>query len=262
MIGSYNEEGKKYTDKPLVSIIMAVFNGVNYLEETIISVINQSYSRIEFIVIDGKSTDGTVEIIKKYNHKISYWISESDKGIYEAWNKGIKKASGEWLSFVACGDILLPNAIEQMVNFVNQNEDKEFEYISSRIEFVTNDLKHKRFYGEPWDWNTFKCYMNVAHPASIHNKVLFYKYGVYDTSYKIAADYEFLLRAKSSLSAGFMNIVILKMRNDDGLSIRSIRTQYETRDAKIKTSQRNPLLANYEMIISIIKMQTRRFLNK
>lgn len=90
--------------RPLVSVVTVVFNGEKYLEETIQSVINQTYDNFEYIIIDGGSTDGTIDIIKKYEDKISYWVSEPDNGIFDAMNKGIDVATGEWINFMNAGD--------------------------------------------------------------------------------------------------------------------------------------------------------------
>jgi len=88
---------KKYrTDIPVVSIVTVVFNDGEKIEELIHDVTNQTYPNIEYIIIDGGSTDGTLDIIKKYADKIDYWVSESDKGIYDAMNKGVRVATGEW----------------------------------------------------------------------------------------------------------------------------------------------------------------------
>ena len=89
-------------DSPLITVVTVVFNDVQHIEETILSVVNQTYPNIEYIIIDGGSTDGTVDIIKKYEERIAYWVSEPDQGIYDAMNKGIQKATGEWINFYCC----------------------------------------------------------------------------------------------------------------------------------------------------------------
>jgi glycosyltransferase involved in cell wall biosynthesis len=94
-------------NQPLISIITVVYNCVNTLEETIISVINQDFDNIEYVIIDGGSTDGTIEIIKKYQDKITLWVSEPDNGIYDAMNKGVKLATGQFVQFLNAGDIFV-----------------------------------------------------------------------------------------------------------------------------------------------------------
>lgn len=95
----------KMSEGPLVTVITVVYNGINTIEETIQSVINQSYSKIEYIIIDGASNDGTLEIVKKYENKIDLLISEPDKGIFDAMNKGLTKVNGEWVIFMNAGDM-------------------------------------------------------------------------------------------------------------------------------------------------------------
>lgn len=109
--------------KPLISIVTIVFNGKEFLEETILSVINQTYDNIEYIVIDGGSRDGTLEIIKKYEHAIDYWVSENDGGIYDAMNKGINLATGNWINFMNSGDCFSDYKILNEVNLQNLQVD-------------------------------------------------------------------------------------------------------------------------------------------
>ena len=101
---------------PTISIITVAYNASNTIETTILSVVNQTYPNIEYIIIDGGSTDGTIDIIKKYESKITKWISEPDKGIYDAMNKGINLARGEWINFMNCGDSFYENNTLQVIS--------------------------------------------------------------------------------------------------------------------------------------------------
>jgi glycosyltransferase involved in cell wall biosynthesis len=127
--------------KPKISIITVVYNGEKYLEETIKSVINQTYDNIEYIIIDGGSSDGTLEIIKKYEDRIDYWVSEQDKGIYDAMNKGIKAFSGDYINFLNAGDSFVSNEVLAKVFDKKQKYDLVYGAIalqSSENKFLTN----------------------------------------------------------------------------------------------------------------------------
>ena len=101
---------KSYHGRPLISIITVVFNNERYLEDTIMSVLNQSYDNVEYVIIDGGSSDGTLDIIRKYEDEIDYWVSEEDSGIYDAMNKGIDLVMGDWVNFLNSSDTIEKNA--------------------------------------------------------------------------------------------------------------------------------------------------------
>ena len=107
---------KNNMNYPLISVITVSYNAVLTIEQTILSVINQTYLNIEYIIIDGGSTDGTVNVIKKYADKIAYWVSESDKGIYDAMNKGIAYSHGEYCNFINAGDKFCSSSILKHVS--------------------------------------------------------------------------------------------------------------------------------------------------
>lgn len=140
---------KSYKDKPLVTIITVVFNGEKHLEETIQSVINQTYNNIEYIIIDGGSTDGTLDIIKKYEKGIDYWVSESDRGIANAWNKGLSLATGDGVLFLNAGDVYTPNAIALFA--ANFRQDK---ITCAAANLVTADGRVRGIFKQrPWKLN-------------------------------------------------------------------------------------------------------------
>jgi len=194
-----------------VTVITATFNAGKTLVHLINSIINQSDTNYELILIDGGSKDNTVDIIKQYSSYIFYWISEPDNGIYDAWNKGIQKASGNWIMFLGADDTLNPDALKQYRAFISNRQDKDLQYISSRVEMVDLQGRSIRIKGWPWQWPRFLKDMTVAHTGSLHAKSLFGKYGLFDTSYKITGDYELLLRPRDKLKAAFMNEVTVRM---------------------------------------------------
>jgi glycosyltransferase involved in cell wall biosynthesis len=173
---------------PLISIITVVYNGASILEETILSVINQTYDNVEYIIIDGKSTDGTIDIIKKYEDKIALWSSERDSGIYDAMNKGIDKATGEWINFMNAGDSFAsPNVLESI--FYNHSYDVDVIY--GDVLYLNNNKGEILI--QPADLSNLWKGMRFVHQSSFVRTSLMKEYH-YDTNYKIAADYNFLFQ--------------------------------------------------------------------
>jgi putative colanic acid biosynthesis glycosyltransferase len=158
-----------------ISIITVVYNDVDNIDQTIKSVFEQNNQMVEYIIIDGASTDGTVDIIKKYDAQLDYWVSESDKGIYDAMNKGITKATGEGLIFLNCGDYFVGKVIDENIKIPSMIEVKYKNVLNRLITRKEKFYKH----GLP----------NNHQGIIFENKCLFY-----DTNYKIAADYDFYMR--------------------------------------------------------------------
>lgn len=248
---------KSYEDKPLISIITVVYNGEKYLEETIQSIVNQTYDNVEYIIIDGGSTDGTVNIIKKYEDKIDYWVSEKDRGIYDAWNKAIICSSGEWIGFLGADDFYIANALETYVHEIFKN--KQVDYLSSKVNLCDSKKESLRIVGSRWNWKSFSRYMNVAHVGSLHQRRLYTDFGLYDLSFKICGDYELLLRPQYKLKVAFINKVLAHMRIG-GVSDSSLKVFKETYNAKTKHNTRKVnLLAKIDMYISILKWKLRKY---
>jgi len=214
----------------LYSIITASYNSEKTIAKTIESVLNQTYSNFEYIIIDGKSSDATVEIIKSFekefeNKSINYtWISEPDNGIYDAWNKGLKLASGDWISFLGSDDFYLLNALE----LYNTEIEKELSinFISSKVDLINSDEKSIQIVGKKYNQEKMKRFMVIAHVGSFHHKSLFAEFGNFNTSLKIAGDYNFFLKSEKKIKAGFVNEITVKMLND-GISNQNVNLAFK-----------------------------------
>lgn len=238
-----------------MSIITATYNAEAFLVECIESIIAQTYPHIEFIVIDGGSTDKTLAIINQYRTHISFFVSEPDQGIYDAWNKGLAASTGEWISFVGADDQLFPNAISSYIDHISHTCQQKPEFVSSRIQLVEKDLTFIEEVGTPWFWETFKKRMNTYHLGCFHARELFDLYGPFDPNFKISGDYELLLRAKGKLQTSFLNQATAQMRRG-GVSNKFLyRAIEETYKAKMKNGIVS--LAYGQVMILIDKVRTK-----
>ena len=198
---------------PRVTVITAVFNGVENLENTIVSVREQSYENIEYILIDGGSVDGTVELIRKYEESLDFWLSEKDSGISDAFNKGLAHSTGDWVIFMNSGDSFIDSdSISNISNHLSQ----EYDLVYGHINLTTKEGKVIRKQGKHFDQALFHKWMIIPHQATFHNKTYFEKYGNYYLEFKFAMDYELLLR-KKDIRINYQNIVVANML-DGGVS--------------------------------------------
>lgn len=225
-----------------ISIIIATYNAAKTLEKCLASIVPQMNSETELIIIDGLSNDSTMDILSKYN-QISYTISEPDKGIYDAWNKGIKASHGNWIMFVGADDVLLPDAIKTYFKMIDQTPDiDKYDYICAHNLFVDKNSKLLKIIGDRPVWAKMKKNMSAAHVASLHNREnLFETVGLYNLSYKICADYELLIRKKDKLKYLFVDKNIAAMKAGGmSFSTKAIIEVYKIR----KTNHTVPLANN------------------
>lgn len=203
---------------PLISIITVSFNSVKTIEETIKSVIAQTYPKIEYIIIDGGSNDGTIDIIKKYENRISYWISEPDKGIYNAMNKGIIKSSGDYILFINSDDQLYAsNTIDSCIRYIDDSVDVLYG------DLVFNYINKQVIRRSESTLENFNKYMPLFHPATIVKKVLLDQYK-FDEKYRIAADYKLLYTLyKAKYSFKKIDVIVAVFNAVDGVSNTNIK---------------------------------------
>ncbi len=196
-----------------ISIIIATYNASLFLSRVLDSIKIQKEDDIELLVIDGLSSDNTIDIIKEYEEIIDIWVSESDKGIYDAWNKGINLSTGEWIMFLGADDILQPNALFTYLNFINSHDCSVIDIICAKLEFVNYKGEHLRVVGEPWNWNKMvNRKLSFAHPGLLHKRRLFDHFGVFDIKYKICADSDFFQRIGPNIKSEFIDVIMVKMQ--------------------------------------------------
>ncbi len=179
-------------DKPLITVITVVYNGAKFLEDTIKSVIEQTYDNVEYIIVDGGSTDGTIDIIKKHQHAIDYWVSEPDKGIYDAMNKGISLARGKIVGLINCGDKYVKNAVELVVASMVACPSI---YTGEMVKFSRANCIRFKIARDESHLNYAHISMPINHPSTFVDIQVYKKIGFFDTSFTICADSEFILRA-------------------------------------------------------------------
>ncbi|SFB78411.1 Glycosyltransferase involved in cell wall bisynthesis [Parapedobacter composti] len=174
----------------ILSIITVNLNNREGLERTIASVVSQNTNvDYEYIVIDGQSDDGSLAVIKKYSDRLTYWVSESDEGVYDAMNKGIRAASGDYLLFLNSGDILTDTTV--LGDVFKKLDGTDVVY--GDIYFNYGTYQERYYYPRELSFQFF-CEKSLGHPATFIRRELFFKYGLYDLSYPIAADWVFFSR--------------------------------------------------------------------
>jgi glycosyltransferase involved in cell wall biosynthesis len=199
-----------------VSIITICYNRKATIEQSIQSVLGQDYPNIEYIIIDGNSTDGTKEIIESYSGKISKYISESDRGMYDAINKGLHLATGNVVGLMHSDDVFYDSSVVSKIAAKFEKESQTEGIYGNGI-YVTNDAEEKLVrnrIGGAYNFNNLKSGWLPLHPTVYLKKSLIEKYGVYDLNFKIASDTEFLLRYlyKYKIKLSYLDEYIVTMR--------------------------------------------------
>ncbi|MBU0689946.1 MAG: glycosyltransferase [Gammaproteobacteria bacterium] len=181
-------------NKPQITVIVAVLNGAKTLPRLLGSIASQTSRNFELVVIDGGSTDGTGEIMEAYSSEIAYRVSEPDEGIYDAFNKGLLQARGEWICFLGADDYLWSrDALDKVSPYLSAQEHG---LVYGQVALVSQQGEVLLHAGEPWDSAKQKMptAMSVPHTGMFQHRSWFERYGFFDSAYRIAGDYELLLR--------------------------------------------------------------------
>ncbi len=226
-----------------VSIITATYNSAAYIAEALRSIQTQTYLNIELVLIDGGSRDATVKIVNEVFTRDKIVVSEKDKGIYDALNKGISKCTGDIIGFVHSDDLLAsPNTINDIVNsFLKQNVDGVY----GDLKYVSKENPHQVI--RYWKSKTFKNSLlkkgwMPAHPTLFLKKEVYEKHGTFNTHYKIAADYDLMLRIFSDPRLNFFYLPeVITLMRVGGASNRSLKNVIQKSKEDLKTIRRNNL---------------------
>ncbi len=238
---------------PLVSIITVVYNGKAYIEQSIQSVLAQTYGNIEYIIIDGGSNDGTIDIIKKYEAKINAFISEKDSGIYNAMNKGLKLAKGEIIAILNADDYYFPETIKQVVD--------KFE--ESKTDVVYGNMtKLRGFNGQEYfkevepNIELMEQTMPIFHPATFIKKEVYDEVGLFNEIYKLSADYDLIYRIyKAGKQFEYINkaLTVFRIGGASNVNCNSYKEGYQ-----ILLSQNSPYASQMKALIG--KCQRKNFI--
>jgi glycosyltransferase involved in cell wall biosynthesis len=216
---------------PLISIIVAVYNGAKTLQQCIDSGAQQTYSNKELIIIDGGSTDGSVEILQKNSDTINCWKSQKDRGIAHAWNKALKHATGDWVLFLGADDRLHDiDVLSDLAEILSKDFDSDIIY--GRIIFE-GGKRHGQVYGHHCDIRELRRKMVIPHTAAFHRRTFFDEVGQFDETFEMAMDYEILLR-KKQLSVRHINRHIAVMGGEGVSSTLVKKGLTEWRMAQLK----------------------------
>lgn len=205
-----------------ISVITVCFNAVSTLEKTILSVLNQTYPNIEYIIIDGGSTDGSVDIIKKYADRLAYWVSEPDNGIYDAMNKGAAAASGNWVNFMNAGDSFYCSETVSTLFVESINENVASVFGNTIFRYSEKDVLVE------YKSSMMHSIMPSCHQSIFCRREVLLNFP-FNLRYKIAADYDFFNRIKKAgYQYKFVNTIVAVYDATSGISSRLImRTRKE-----------------------------------
>lgn len=243
--------------KPLLTVITVVFNGAATLEHAICSVIGQTYGPVEHIVVDGGSTDATLDILRKYDDRIDYWLSENDAGIYDAMNKGIALARGDYVGMLNADDYFAsPAALESVADHLaSSGVDAVFSCLDI-VDPRNSDRVLRRYRIPSFSPFMLRIGLMPPHPTFYCRKSCYEKAGLYRTDYRIAADFEMMVRLllKQHISWNFIDETTVKMRSG-GVSSSGVKANWVVNREIIRACGENGMYTN--MFLLALKLPVR-----
>ncbi|MFA6086657.1 glycosyltransferase family 2 protein [Mucilaginibacter sp.] len=249
---------------PLISIVTVVYNAVKTIEQTIQSVLQQSYNNIEYIIIDGGSTDGTVKLVKEYKQLFAQkgrkykFVSESDNGIYDAMNKGIALSTGDWIGIINSDDFYEKNAIQYVVNTIASNPSAEL--IHGNLNFI-DEVGNVKFEIPKEDLNLLTNTMTIFHPTIFIKKQVYEKFGLFNLKYKLCADWDLVLRLyMERINFCYLNELLANFKNGGAGS--GFKLIHLTERYKIRHTYKNKSRLRFDLKDILVYLYFRIHYNK
>lgn len=247
---------------PVISVIIAVFNAADTLDKCLASILAQSYPEVQLIVMDGGSSDGSVDIIREYSDAIAYWESMPDRGIYHAWNKALRHASGDWVCFLGADDYFWSDDTLEILarHLAALPLDTRLAYGQAAVVNSRDEV----LYLNGMDWSLagrrFHDCMSIPHPGLLHRKSLFAAHGMFDERYRIAGDYEFLLRELPRGTARFLPGIVSVGVRAGGISRRPGNILLQLREARLAQKAHGYPYPGRNWLLSMAKAHARNLL--
>jgi glycosyltransferase involved in cell wall biosynthesis len=245
----YRKAERRPGSRPLVSVITVVLNAAGPLEKTILSVLNQDCRDLEYIIVDGGSTDGTLQVIERFQEKIDYWVSEPDGGIADAFNKGILSSSGKWINFLNAGDVFME--ADSVITTIEIAQDYPIVTgfaLNGKRTIPRKILRNK----DPLPVKSM-----ISHQASFVDRAVFEDIGLFSTQFLMRMDYDFWLRALVKYRFKFIDKVLVDY--DAGFSRSDLVRFYQE---EVRANNENLTCPNYYNIKALLKMMIKYFLFK
>jgi len=247
-----------------ISLLTVCYNSADTIKDTINSILAQDYEDIEYIIVDGNSTDGTIGIIQSYGNKVGKWISEPDNGIYDAMNKGIALATGDVIGMLNSDDFYFDNQIISKVAAAFREE--EIDAIFADLIFVDPENLNKTvrtYSSRNWNPERFGWGFMPAHPTVFIRRKFYEQFGLFETDYKIAADYEMLIRLLyvHKLRYRYLPLTMVKMRQG-GVSSRGLKSNVILNSEIIRACRKHGIRTNTIKIYSKYIVKVFELLNK
>lgn len=251
--------GSSHETTPRLSIIVATWQAAQTLERCLKSIFEQEFTDWELLIADGKSGDGTVDLIRKYEPRIAWWQSKEDGGVYDAWNQALLQARGEYVCFIGADDAWSDSS--SLSRLFEATGGREYDLITSRGLYVDSSKGKSFSFGSAWNYRRIGRRTVVCHPGLLHRRSLFLTYGLFDTHYRIAGDLDFLLRLPKEIKTLHVDAdsVIVEAA---GISRRNVLERLrEQREVLTRCERYGPTRAYLVWIDKLIRLPFARLLN-